>query len=50
MPARERAVVEACCSSGEAPRRLARTLGISLSHVYRLHKQAIARIRRRLSA
>ncbi|MDR7483531.1 MAG: sigma-70 family RNA polymerase sigma factor [Armatimonadota bacterium] len=44
LPPRERLVLAAVVGLGE-PRQIARDLRISLSHFYRLQKQAIARLR-----
>ncbi|MDR7554033.1 MAG: sigma-70 family RNA polymerase sigma factor [Armatimonadota bacterium] len=44
LPPRERLVLAAVVGAGE-PRQLARDLDISLSHFYRLQKQAVGRLR-----
>lgn len=45
LPARERAILRATYVELRDPRRIAADLRISLSHFYRLHKQAIAHMR-----
>lgn len=45
LPARERAILEAMYVDAREPRRVAAELRISLSHFYRLQKQALARVR-----
>ncbi len=45
LPARERVILEATYVDARAPRSIAAELRISLSHFYRLQKQAIARMR-----
>ncbi len=45
LPARERVILEATYVDARAPRSVAAELRISLSHFYRLQKQAIARMR-----
>ncbi len=45
LPVRERAILRATYVELRAPRRIAADLRISLSHFYRLHKQAIAHMR-----
>ncbi len=44
LPEREQRIVRAMISKEEEPRRIADELRISLSHLYRLHKQAVQRI------
>jgi RNA polymerase sporulation-specific sigma factor len=44
LPERERRIVRALIYKEEAPRRVAGDLRISLSHLYRLQKQIVARI------
>jgi len=46
LPDRERAILRATCVEAREPRSVAAELRISLSHFYRLQKQAIARVRR----
>ena len=46
LPERERAILQAAYAESRDPRRIARELRISLSHFYRLHKQALAHMRR----
>jgi len=46
LPERERAILHATYVESRAPNRVAAELKISLSHFYRLHKQAIERLRR----
>jgi len=46
LPKRERAILQAAYAESRDPRRIARELRISLSHFYRLHKQALAHMRR----
>ncbi len=46
LPARERAILRATYVESRDPRRIAAELRISLSHFYRLHKQALAHMRR----
>lgn len=45
LPERERAILRATYVESRAPNRIAAELQISLSHFYRLHKQAIERLR-----
>ncbi len=45
LPARERAILRAAYVESRDPRKIAADLRISLSHFYRLHKQALAHIR-----
>lgn len=45
LPARERAILRATYVEAREPRSVAAELRISLSHFYRLHKQAIERMR-----
>ncbi len=45
LPERERAILQATYVQLRAPQRVAAELKISLSHFYRLHKQAIERLR-----
>ena len=45
LPARERTILHATYVESRAPRRIAAELQISLSHFYRLHKQALAHMR-----
>lgn len=45
LPPRERAILRATYVELRAPRQIAADLRISLSHFYRLHKQAIAHMR-----
>ncbi len=45
LPARERAILRATYVESRTPRRIAAELRISLSHFYRLHKQALAHMR-----
>lgn len=45
LPERERAILRATYVESRAPHRIAAELQISLSHFYRLHKQAIERLR-----
>ncbi|OLD36389.1 MAG: hypothetical protein AUI83_26270 [Armatimonadetes bacterium 13_1_40CM_3_65_7] len=46
LPERERAILQAAYAESRDPRRIASELRISLSHFYRLHKQALAHMRR----
>ncbi|OFX15602.1 MAG: hypothetical protein A2V59_07370 [Armatimonadetes bacterium RBG_19FT_COMBO_69_19] len=46
LPERERAILRATYVEAREPRNVAAELRISLSHFYRLQKQAIGRIRR----
>lgn len=46
LPARERAILHATYVQAREPRRVAAELRISLSHFYRLQKQALAHMRR----
>ena len=46
LPARERAILRATYVESRDPRRIAAELRISLSHFYRLHKQALSHMRR----
>lgn len=46
LPRRERVILQATYVDSRAPHRVAAELRISLSHFYRLHKQAIDRLRR----
>ncbi len=46
LPARERVILHAMFVDARAPRRVAAELRISLSHFYRLQKQALLRMRR----
>ncbi len=46
LPGRERAVLEALYFRPRSPRGVARELGVSLSHLYRLHHRAVAALRR----
>ncbi len=48
LPRRERAVLVAFYFGQVRPTLAARRLGVSLSHLYRLHQQALARLRRRI--
>jgi len=50
LPARERAILRATYVEARAPRSVAAELRISLSHFYRLQKQALARMRRIVAA
>ncbi|MDQ7842465.1 MAG: sigma-70 family RNA polymerase sigma factor [Armatimonadota bacterium] len=45
LPARERTILNATYVEAREPRRVAEELRISLSHFYRLHKQALVRLR-----
>ncbi len=45
LPVRERTILHATYVESRAPRRIAAELQISLSHFYRLHKQALAHMR-----
>jgi RNA polymerase sporulation-specific sigma factor len=45
LPEREGAILRAAYVESRAPRRIAADLQISLSHFYRLHKQALAHMR-----
>jgi RNA polymerase sporulation-specific sigma factor len=45
LPARERAILKGTYLEARDPRGLARELRISLSHFYRLHRQALDRVR-----
>lgn len=45
MPDRERAILRATYVDAREPRRVAEELRISLSHFYRLHKEALTRLR-----
>ncbi|MDQ7819751.1 MAG: sigma-70 family RNA polymerase sigma factor [Armatimonadota bacterium] len=45
LPARERAILRGTYLESRHPRHLARELRISLSHFYRLHRQALDRVR-----
>lgn len=46
LPARERAVLDAFYFRPQSPAVVARELGVSLSHLYRLHHRALAALRR----
>lgn len=46
LPDRERTILQATYVQARAPRRVAAELRISLSHFYRLQKQAVAQMRR----
>lgn len=46
LPERERVILQATYVESRTPHRVAAELRISLSHFYRLHKQAIERLRR----
>ncbi len=46
FPERERVILQATYVDSRTPHRVAAELRISLSHFYRLHKQAIERLRR----
>jgi len=46
LPPRERAILRAAYVESRDPRGIAADLRISLSHFYRLHKQALAHVRR----
>jgi RNA polymerase sporulation-specific sigma factor len=46
LPSRERAILHATYVESRAPRRIAAEMRISLSHFYRLHKQALTHMRR----
>ena len=46
LPERKRVILQATYVESRAPQRVAAELRISLSHFYRLHKQAIERLRR----
>jgi RNA polymerase sporulation-specific sigma factor len=48
LPERERRIVRAMISKQEEPRRIADELRISISHFYRLQKQAVHRIQAHL--
>ena len=48
LPGREQRIVRAMISKEEEPKRIADELRISLSHLYRLHKQAVHRIQAHL--
>ncbi len=50
LPARERAILHATYVDAREPRSVAAELRISLSHFYRLQKQAIERMRRIVTA
>jgi RNA polymerase sporulation-specific sigma factor len=45
LPARERAILHAFFFESKEPQVVAREMQISVSHMYRLQKQAIARVR-----
>lgn len=49
LPQRERAVLQVFYFGQIRPALAARRLGVSLSHLYRLHQQALARLRRRVA-